>query len=171
MSMSPRRGYLLIEVLATIAIAAVILATLTGLLGTLLYAERQGRDHVLYMVTLDRLARQLRRDLHNASAVLEPVDEAAGEKPQLRLAMDTGREVQYRVEEAFLWREERREQEILRREGYRLPPPQLAEFSRVQLPEATGEIVRLEVKLGSLQADRGANKTLRIEAALGTSRE
>ena len=143
--MLQRCAYTLTEVVATMAVASIVLATVTGLLGSLLASERQGRDHLLHLMSLDRLSRQFRDDVHAANEIL-PADDLDAANRSLRLKLHDGRVVAYRPHGASLVREEHRdgdEAAFARREAYRLPPGQVKSTTGTG---STGILLRMAIE-------------------------
>ncbi len=109
-----RRGFTLIEMILVIGSVSVILAICGSLLHVLLRLDRSGRESLGDSVTLTRLARQFRQDVRAARAV------DLGKEQQLELARSDGPPIIYHLDKGLLLREERKGDDVRRREAYSL---------------------------------------------------
>jgi prepilin-type N-terminal cleavage/methylation domain-containing protein len=160
---SSRRGYSLVEMLATMVVAAAVLTVVTCWLVSLLRGESAGRDHLLYAQTQDHLARQFRHDVHAALEVRPPAGDDAAQLLTLELA--GGTVVEYRLDGNLLNRLERSGAEVRRRESYRLPPPGRA---RVELePADEPTLASLLIDQRAVETKQPNGNTLRIDARCG----
>lgn len=101
-----RRGWTLIELLATMALLTAMTGISAKILTTLLRSERNGTEHVVRLVTVSRLARQFRADVHAAIDL-----QLSGDNPQQPLVTITGadqRKIQYEIQPRGILRTEQR---------------------------------------------------------------
>jgi hypothetical protein len=149
--------------LATMVVAAAVLTIVTGWLVSLLRGESAGRDHLLFAQTQDRLARQFRQDVHAALKVTPPSGDDAALLLSLMLAGDTL--VEYRIDGDSLNRLELRDDEVRRRESYRLPPPGRVRVELLPADEPT--LASLLIDQRAVETKQPKGNTLRIDARCG----
>ncbi len=121
--MSRRRGYTLIESLATIAMMGTVMTTVAVSMSGMHRASQRIREEAAIETDLQRLAAQLRADAHGAlSAKMEGGKEEDTTAGSVLLALNDDEEsVRYSVTAQGLHREHLRGEEVLQRESYRLP--------------------------------------------------
>lgn len=121
--MSRRRGYTLIESLATIAMMGTVMTTVAVSMSGMHRASQRIREEAAIETDLQRLAAQLRADAHGAlSAKMEGGKEEDTTAGSVLLALNDDKEsVRYSVTAQGLHREHLRGEEVLHRESYRLP--------------------------------------------------
>lgn len=115
-----RPGWTLIEMLVTLA----VMGTLTGIavktLTSMLLAEHRGVEHVSQLATLARMARTFRNDIHLATNV--QISTSEPQKPLLLLTMNANHHIQYETQPLGLLRTDRRANQPVGRELWRLKP-------------------------------------------------
>ncbi|NLS97032.1 MAG: type II secretion system protein [Planctomycetaceae bacterium] len=165
--MSRRRGYSLIECLATIAMIGTVMTTVAVSMSGMQRASQRIREEVAIEADLQRLAAQLRADGHNAlSAKMaggKTEDAAAG---SILLTLSDKESVRYSVKADHLQREHLQGEKLLHRESYRLPEDctarwELEENDSVPLVSLTVEPTPGDAK------DRWNNWNTEIIAAVG----
>lgn len=164
-----RTGWTLVEMLVTISVMATMTGIVVKTLTAMLLSERSGIEHVSRLATLSRLARQFRTDVH-AAAKLE-ISSDLPDKPLLLLTIGDNHNIQYESQPLGLLRTERRANQPLSRELWRLKPAQF------QCVESTGSPRFLTLVVGTLEPNARNKsvvptmKELRIDAAVGRDRE
>lgn len=165
-----RPGWTLIEMLVTLA----VMGTLTGIavktLTSLLLSEHRGIEHVSQLATLARMARTFRDDIHLATGV--EISTGEPQKPLLLLTIDAHHQIQYETQPLGLLRTDRRANQPVGHELWRLKP------ARFQCVDSTGKprVLTLIVGIPDLHP-AGASaaapllKELRIEAVMGRDLE
>jgi prepilin-type N-terminal cleavage/methylation domain-containing protein len=155
--MSKRRGYTLVELLATMGLVSAVLTLLAGWLTAAMHHQRVAGEHLLAISTQERLAMQFREDVQAAREAL-PLDPAA---PEVKLRLDLGdHEVHYLPSKGGLERVEQAGDQVRRRELYRVP----AERIRFDTVEAKPSLVGMHMEPSA------AAQALYIEAALASDR-
>lgn len=154
-----RSAYTLIEMLAVLAVGSALLGTATATLYLVFRAESGGRQQLLLATTLDRLAEQFRRDVHEADAIT-PRQPGAWEFRQ-----PGGRTVEYRPGKDCLVRLELVCGRPERREEYALPTG--AEVAIESPPQGRPGLAVLRITVPVDQTAAAARRGVRIEAALG----
>lgn len=120
--MSRRRGYTLIESLATIAMMGTVMTTVAVSMSVMHRASQRIREEAAIETDLQRLAAQLRADAHNAlSAKTEGGREEDAAAESMLLALNDKESVRYSVKAERLHREHLQGEKVLHRESYRLP--------------------------------------------------
>lgn len=164
-----RAAWTLIEMLVTIA----VMATLTGIaiktLTSLMLSERRGVEHVSQLATMARIARTFRNDIHLATGAEISSDDP--QKPLLQLTLDANHQIQYEIQPLGLLRTERRSNQSVGRELWRLKP------ARFQCVDSTGPPRQLTLIVGTSEPLSGGKtatpllKELRIDAVVGRDLE
>jgi hypothetical protein len=137
MNMVRRRnhsGVTLLETVVVIGVQTVLLATAVALIGRLLEAERTGRENSQASMSIEALSRQFRHDVNTAREA--SIVETKGSPAGIQLQLSGGRITTYESQAGRVLRYQRRGEEVLHREAYRLPPSWGATFH--ELP-GTGE--------------------------------
>jgi len=111
-----RSGITLLELVGVLAIGSLILAISTNVIVNMLRMENQTREQVVQIESVSRLTDQFRQDIRNAREVRlsDPVAN--------RLLVDNGTEqqIEYTLEGRSMVRTEKRGDERVSREGFRL---------------------------------------------------
>lgn len=162
--MKRRRGYTLIELIATMSMMLAVLTLLSISLSVVMKNQSSAGEHLLAVNSQQRLARQFREDVHAARQLL-PLDAAS---PGVQLRLDLGGfETQY-INESGVERVELAEGAVRRREVFQVQP-------RGVLFESDGEpggLIRM--KFAKPQAGKPpAGETQRelvVEATMGSDR-
>ena len=159
-----RGGTNLIELVVVLSLQAVLLATGVGLIGRMLETEQAGRSGLETLHSIDSLSDQFRRDVHAASEVSLPQDEA--DSITLRLPSDV--DVTYDIQNGRLTRSERTADKLAGEEAYRFPATWKARFNRIG--HEPGQTIRLTI---SEESSRQPSKKRSIvcEALLGRDAE
>ena len=127
--MRKRRGYSLVECLATFALIGTALTMVAVSMNGMQRACQRVRDDTLTEMELQRLALQLRTDAHAAASAREVVAADDGSQPDtLRLVLNGEESVDYMAAADVVRRELRRSEQVLHRETYRLPTAYTAQW-------------------------------------------
>jgi hypothetical protein len=165
--MKNRFGFTLIETLVVIAGCGVVMATATGLLGSIFKVDRMTRDHAATQQTLRRLAADFRSDAHAAVKLTAAEVAVDGKKTpvwEFQLPQADGK-VRYQVVSHGLLREEQLGGKTVHREAYRLPDGSAAS---IRLESGTPALATLRIAAVDSGADPPGGLPLRIEAALAS---
>jgi prepilin-type N-terminal cleavage/methylation domain-containing protein len=156
-----RRGHTLIEMTVVITVGAALLGIAVSVIHLLMRAEETGRDHFDRFTTLARLADQFREDVHAAAA--KP---AADGQTAWRLEPAADRTVRYSAEDGEIVREERKGENVVSRESYKMPDDYAATIASddASRPSLVSMTVVFKGKLGA------KDREIRIDAALGKDR-
>lgn len=113
-----RLGFTLLEMVAAIAIGAMVLAIITIVVARMMRMEQKTRSQVMQLDSVSRLANQFRDDVHAADDVM-----IADKNPALTLTIDEPEKakIEYKVDGRILNRLEERAGQVVGREGFRLP--------------------------------------------------
>lgn len=113
-------GWTLIELLATMALLTAMTGISAKILTTLLRSERNGTEHVARLVTVSRLARQFRADVHAAIDLQVSADNP--QQPLVRITGKDQRKIQYEIQPRGILRTEQRPaQPVASHDPLRLP--------------------------------------------------
>jgi hypothetical protein len=168
--MRQRRGITLIEVLALVTGAAIMLGLCAVTIQLLLRLHADSQAKVSSTLVLERLARQLRDDAHASErASLDTgVAKAKDPRPSLTLAPKTSESIRYVVGDHVVARDETKNGNRIRHESYSLERDQTARFELFD--ESGHRMVRLLVtrEPGTNRAE--PPKPLEVVAALGKHR-
>jgi type II secretory pathway pseudopilin PulG len=156
-----RRGFTLVELLVVMGGVLITLGVCTILLQSLLRLDRAARGHLAETTAVSRLARQFRQDVR-ASTRAEAKPDAA----QLMLALPGEELVEYEARPGTLLRVERKGDQVVRREAYRIHRGSMPRFA------TEGENNQLQVSLVLANVEEipapgsGPSRAIRIEARL-----
>jgi hypothetical protein len=157
----PRRGFSLVELLVAIGGVAITLGICITLLHSLLRLDRAARGHLAETSAVGRLARQFRQDVRAATRSNAKPD-AAG----LELAMPDEGIVEYEARPGSLLRVERKGDQIVRREAFRVHRGGTPRFAT----EGENDDLRVSLVLASLEESpspgSGPSRAIRIEARM-----
>lgn len=164
----PRRrpGWTLIEMLVTLA----VMGTLTGIavktLTSMLLSEHRGIEHVAQLATMARLARTFRNDVHIATGIEISTDEP--QKPLLLVAVDANHQIQYETQPLGLLRTERRANQPVSRELWRLKSARFQCVDSTSTPRLLTLLIGTpDVHTAGAKATAPLLKELRIDAVMG----
>jgi hypothetical protein len=160
-----RHGHTLIELLVVITAVSILLTLGVALIELLFKLNWAGRERVETLATLGRLAHDFRADVRSADvSQIGPEDEESGRSQSLTLRFPDVRSVEYTFERRRIVRIERRDQELVRREIYRLATLRGAfELSR----RGPNELVALVVDRRPEKDRNAPAREFRIEASAG----
>jgi hypothetical protein len=128
---SARRGYSLIETIVVITGVGIILGGSALLLQLLMRLNTSTMDRYSAAVALDRLARQLRDDVHGCErAELVPLEKAQGSPAGLRLRIEADHLITYEPRPGSVVRNETRSGKRVRHEAYTVPRGRAARFEQ-----------------------------------------
>jgi prepilin-type N-terminal cleavage/methylation domain-containing protein len=158
-----RRGFTLIELLVVISGVAVTLGVCVGVIHSLLKLDRAARAHLAETTAVGRLGHQFRQDVRAS-------DRANPGPDRLELSLPDERKVEYEARPGALSRIERRGDEVVRRETYRV--------HRAGMPRFASQGEKDDVWVGLVLANdaetsmpgAGPSRAVRIEARLGNDR-
>lgn len=162
-----RAGISLIELMVVISTTAALMSFATVLLGLLFRADNAGHDAMGRQQAIAHLGRQLRADVHAATAATVPP-----EKPgALELELDDGRRVSWGSSAGTVSRITRRGDSSLSRESYVLPEGEIVfsiagENSVVRFRHSTVPPAVLE---NSAETMAKPSDIVTIDAAIGIS--
>jgi hypothetical protein len=163
-----RAGTTLVELLAVITVAAVMLGLSVTTIHLLLKTEHEATRSVRYAASLARLAQRVRDDVHGARGADYPAIDA-GEAELLVIDAGGGRLVRYELEGQRATRLEIAAEGPPHRDVFNFPPGSRLSFAR---PGTIG-LVRLEIEMATGrpgQAVGAPPRRLSIEAALSPLR-
>lgn len=155
-----RSGYSLIELLAVMSAASLVLLALTVWLVMLVRGSQAGQDHLLWTITQDRLASQFRSDAHAALAVLD----AGGALVCFQVGSD--RTIVYRQQDRRLLREELADGQRIRQEAYALPKSWSVSIDERQWHGTPLAVLTIAAHVDA--PDAAPTARLQVEAQLGT---
>jgi type II secretory pathway pseudopilin PulG len=161
-----RRGITLIEMLVVITAVATALGLCAVTIQLLLRLKTDGQSRLNAQVGLERLARQLRSDVH--AAALAQVDAAPardGKAPDLRLSLGPKHGVVYEPTKSAVMRVESQDGNVTRRELYALPAAREIDFEI--RPEAGRRFVALVIRKRNGTSGTGSTRPLEAVALLG----
>lgn len=119
-----RRGFSLVELLATITVLTILLGLCAGLIRVLLKLDQSSRDALAVAADSNRLARDFRDDAHSATS--SPPPKPSSDRLTWTTADDS--EVVYTVRPRDLLREVSRAGKVQHRELYRRPARSSVQF-------------------------------------------
>lgn len=159
--MTRRRGVSLIEMIAAMGAAAVMLGVAVTLLYALLRTEGSARDHIRQGNALELLADQFRRDVHAATTAA-----AAPDGREWRFELGPGHTATYRLGPGTPSRVEQVDGQVQRRESFALPPGSTAS---IQVQDDTRpSIVSLMISPAAEESQGPPRLVIRIDAALAS---
>ncbi len=165
--MRRRKGFTLVECLAAIAMIGAAMTTVAVAMSGMHRACQRVREEIASEMELQRLAVQLRADAHEAlSAKQEEGEEENAAPGSVLLALGNEESVQYTVQAGHIQRVQRRGDELLHRETYRLPEEYSAHWELKKNGSAPMVSLKLEphpVELSGRMGDR----PVQINAAVG----
>jgi type II secretory pathway pseudopilin PulG len=164
--MKRRPGYTLIETLVSLAGAAVVFATATGLLYSMTKIDRATRDRTAGQQALRRLAADFRGDAHAAVKFAAAEAAVGGKKvPAWEFQMpEADRKARYQTDARGLVREEYAGGKVVRREAYRLPEGRAASMAL----EGSPPVAILRVGPSGADAASSGGPPFRIDAMLAS---
>lgn len=123
-----RSGITLLELVGVFAIGSLILAISTNVIVNMLRMENQTREQVVQVESVSRLTDQFRQDIRDAREVQlsDPLSN------RLLINHETEQQIEYALEGRSLVRTEKRGDERIRREGFRLPRDTRVIWERVE---------------------------------------
>jgi len=195
--MRKRLGFSLIEMVTVIAVTSVLMAIAVGLLHTLFSFQQGGQERFRQRLTLDRLARQFREDVHAASGLTaegvgslshvgadvpepskplapdvektpDPLLRGRKKSPGWRLQLAGGRTIQYSVAGDALARIEREGDKPVAREWFPLPPGAKVEMKLRE--DGKAALASLRIVVGGEPSGIAPPPALLVEAVLGLDR-
>ncbi len=164
-SASKPSAFSLIEMVLAIGAIAVVLGTTAGLLHASLKLDRAARASLVETEGLGRLARQLRKDIHETRDS-DRVKISSEPATSLTLSLDDDRTIIYRWIDHAIVRDERKGEKRLRTESYTLGSLRSVRFERDRESGRTWVSLTLERK-GNRDDGVSACRNPRIEARLG----
>lgn len=123
-----RSGITLLELVGVFAIGSLIFAISTNVIVNMLRMENQTREQVVQVESVSRLTDQFRQDIRDAREVQlsDPLSN------RLLINQETEQQIEYALEGRSLVRTEKRGDERIRREGFRLPRDTRVIWERVE---------------------------------------
>ena len=112
---SARRGFSLVELLATITVLTILLGLCAGMIRLLLKLDQTGRDALAISAATNQLARDFRSDAHEAASLTLP--DLAGDR--VAWTRTDGSKVEYIIRPNDLLREVSQAGKLRHREIYR----------------------------------------------------
>ncbi len=168
--MTNRRGFTLIEVLVAIAVTAVLLGVAVGLLHAVFYGQQAAHERLRERMTMDRLARQFREDVHAAAGLADAEVAALDQRklPGWRLQPAGGPTIEYWVAGGALVRAEREGGKTTAHDEFALPAGAKVEIRL----DAAGKpaLARLRIAPGDEASAGVAPPVLVVEGVLGWDR-
>jgi prepilin-type N-terminal cleavage/methylation domain-containing protein len=156
-----RRGFTLVELLVVIGGVAVTLGMCVALLHSLLRLDRAARLHLAETTAVGRLGRQFRQDVHAASRAKEDAS-----RLELALSAPDERIVEYEVRPGALLRVERKGDQVVRRESYRVHHGGTPRFATERDQEDLWVSLVLAVDEKMPEPGAGPSRAIRFEARL-----
>jgi hypothetical protein len=161
-----RRGITILEVVFVITGVAMMLGLCAITLQLLIQLNADGQSRYSAAMALERLARQLREDVHAcALARLTAVEKTPRVPAGLHLELEPGRTVDYRVAEGRVVRDESRAGTLIRHESYSLPRGRAARFE--ERKEAAHSLVALVLTQGPGKSGTAPPAPIEVVAAPG----
>jgi Tfp pilus assembly protein FimT len=158
-----RRGYSLIELVAVMAIAMIIMGIAVTTIHLLLRADRHSAQAVWHNTSIAQLSRTLRDDTHGARQVA--VHEMPDGMSVLQLTLDGSQKVSYEIEQHEIVRTVFQGDVVKNRNSFFAPVGSSLRFE----PVDEGTAVRLMIQRAPLvaHAHADAGRMLTIEAVAG----
>lgn len=154
--------------LVTISVMSVLTGVAIKTLSSVLIAERNGVQHVVDLATVSRLARQFRQDVHGASAV--EINSDAPGKPLLQVTIAEGHQVDYQIQTPGLLRTERRPDQSVRNELWRLKQTQFQCLATTGSPQMVTLVIAPQQSDKTVGKPRTTMNEVRIDAIRGRDR-
>jgi prepilin-type N-terminal cleavage/methylation domain-containing protein len=166
---SARSGFTLLEVLIVLSAVAALLGLCAVSIQLLFRLSADSQSRLTAAMAIDRLARQLRADVHGCEAArLATNEKAAAQPPDLRLSIEPGHEVTYRPTAESVVRTESQAGKTTRREEYAFGRSRIARFElRDDLPRRW---VVLVLSAGSERKGSDAPRPVEVIALEGKDR-
>jgi hypothetical protein len=139
-SRETRWGTMLLELVIAISVAAVILGTSIGIIHLMLTAERNSTHHEYRLMTVNRLARSVRADVHAARSADVAVENPQS-MPRLTLALPDGKKIVYTQEKQTIERIETSADGKAQHERFRLPVNSVCRFEVLSEPAGVQMVV------------------------------
>lgn len=160
-----RRGFTLIDLLITMFVFTAFMGLCVALIELVLKLDSGGQEHLEAMETSARLARIFRADAHASTGASQGSGPGPGSpRDRLILSFPGGQTVEYRAWKGDVVRAERRGDEVVRNDRFRIPARSAELLLEVEGDRRVAAVVidRRTVK------KRGGPRTLKIEATLGS---
>jgi type II secretory pathway component PulJ len=159
--MPNRRAYTLIEALLVISLMTLVLATIATLFQSVMRANRGVQEHRGAMTSIQRLASQLREDIHAADSATTADDRLSIQQPQ-------GETVTYTAADETINRTVESNGQVTHRDTFDLLPAATAKF---ETDRTADRVVSLLVNypLDASQPEFSDHRTLRIDATISRS--
>jgi type II secretory pathway pseudopilin PulG len=166
----PRRGITLLEVLVLVTCVAIVLGLAAVTIQVMLRLVSDSQSRLSSSLMLERLARQLRTDAHACeTAVLEGAQaKAPAARTTLKLVLEPGGLVSYKVLEKSVDRDETVAGKRVRHESFMLPRGRGARFELGA--EAGRAMVSLVIGPGPESSSAGPSRALEVVAVVGKHR-
>ncbi|MCA9246538.1 MAG: prepilin-type N-terminal cleavage/methylation domain-containing protein [Planctomycetales bacterium] len=158
-----RKGYSLVELIVVMAALSVLLSLVTATLALLLRGTHRGGELISQQATLDRLAAQLRQDVHAAE------DAAIVDGERLTVAFDSKRRAEYRAELHGVQRTEYAGDKPVGHELYRLPTARHVEARKEQTDAWV--LAGFDIAFTNSNAEEVTAWNLPIRAVVGRDRD
>ncbi len=123
-----QRGFTLVELMATISSASVLLMLATGVVHSTMRFESTCRQRASVHRAAVRLSHDFRYDIHRANGFR--ISDRADQPPTIRLILPEGSEVTYQVTHQRVLREQRLGAQQVARETYDFPADYQVMFSQ-----------------------------------------
>jgi type II secretory pathway pseudopilin PulG len=121
-------AFTLVELVATISTASVLLALATGVVHRMMRFESASRQRASVHRTALRLSHDFRHDIHRAEGI--ELSDHEGQTPMVRLILSEVGDVTYQVANQRVLREQRLDDEQVARETYDFPTDYQVSFSQ-----------------------------------------
>ena len=140
--MSKSRDYTLVEMMAVMTVASVLLAIAAEVVTRAMRIDTTWREQAGIARSMSRLSHDLRRDVHQARNVTVTQEPLA-----MEITRDDGAEVSYTVADEEIIRSSQQDEEQLEREYYKKAADQQVAITTLSSPERVELRVTQEVKL------------------------
>jgi prepilin-type N-terminal cleavage/methylation domain-containing protein len=122
-----KRGFTLVELIATIAASGVLLVLATGVMHRMMRFESKSRQRASVHLAAVRLSHDFRYDVHQANGF--KIGDSDDQQPTIRLTLPEGSDVTYQVAGQRVLREQRLDNQQVARETYEFPADHQMRFS------------------------------------------
>jgi prepilin-type N-terminal cleavage/methylation domain-containing protein len=156
-----RRGFTLVELLVVIGGVAVTLGVCVALIQSLLRLDRGARLHLAETSAVGRIGHQFRQDVRAASRAKEDAS-----RLELALAAPDERIVEYEARPGALLRVERKGDQVVRRETYRVHRGGTPRFATERDQDDLWVSLVLAGEEETPSPGAGPSRAIRIEARL-----
>jgi hypothetical protein len=160
-----RRGITIIETMVLITAVSTALGLCAVTIRVLLRLKTDGQSRLAAQVGLERLARQLRNDVHAAADAQVVAPSRDGKASGLHLSLEPKHGVAYETRRSAVMRVESLDGNVTHREVYSLPAARDVEFEI--RPEAGRQFVALVIRKRSGSSGTGSGRPLEAVALLG----